>query len=144
VEKLAARIERVRKDLLAIQQELTSGAAWERAGTAPPPPAAPTVDLASIQGLKSSVDEMRHFLWWLLQEISLASGTGADSLQQFRMNRATEMLCSLRTEMALSQSPDKPETRSFFDALQSFTTITVDRHMAESALSGGGNNAPDK
>jgi len=138
LEKLAERIERVRTDLTTIQQELTSGAAWERAGTLRQQSGAPAVDLASIRALKSSVDEMRHFLWWLLQELALGSGAGPDqSLQQFRMNRATEMLRSLRAELVQGSSEQKaPEASSFFDALQSFATVAVDRHMAEPGNNG--------
>lgn len=131
MKELAARIERVRVDLSVIQQELTTGAAWEeKTGSEPDPAKTPDVDLATLKQLKSVVDEMRHFLWWLLQEIALESGATVDeSLQNFRFYRAAAMLRSLRAGMEDAPAPDPGEVRSFVDALQSIATVVVDRHM---------------
>ncbi|MFB3917992.1 MAG: hypothetical protein ACE14M_14790 [Terriglobales bacterium] len=133
MDKLAARIERVRIDLSAIQQELTTGAAWERRGAEPDPPVSAEVDLSALKELKSSVDEMRQVLWWLLQEIALGAGTDRDvSLHNFRLTRAAEMLRALRTDMI--EAPrlrSGAETRGFIDALQSVAMVVVDRHMSD-------------
>jgi hypothetical protein len=131
LEELTARIERVLDDLLHIREDLTTGAAWERDRKAEPQNGG-HVDLATIRRLKSQLDEMRQFLWWLLRDVAASSGVDPDAtLQNFRLERATEMLRTLQAEAAQSASlQEAMATPSFVDVLQSFATTAVDRHMA--------------
>jgi hypothetical protein len=80
------RISRVTDDLRAIQKELNYAAM--QAPTDPElmealsnPP-----EMESIQGLKSALDQMRHFLWFYLQVVTSDSEMGEKFRQTLRQD----------------------------------------------------------
>jgi hypothetical protein len=84
LDDIEARILRVTEDLRAIQQELNCAAM--EAPSDPELMEALSVlpELEALQVLKSSIDQMRHFLWFYMQIISNESETGERMRQVLR------------------------------------------------------------
>src|ERR1700678_1659844 len=94
MDEIHLRILRVTADLRVIQRELNC-----------PPMQAPNdpelmealadqPEMESVQGLKSALDQMRHFLWFYMQVVTSASAMGEKFRQTLRQDapvRAPEM-----------------------------------------------------
>jgi hypothetical protein len=123
---LKQRIRRLSEELVQLQHDLNWAALEEQAGR-------PDSDVSfdDIKNFKSIVDDMRHFLWSYIEGVTLRSGQNADvALQTFRMQRATEMLRSLREQMG-EGSLSAPVPRSFVDEISNIADLTLQRHMGK-------------
>lgn len=124
MENLPEMMRRIRQDLTKVQQTL-NWAAVQRQENGLQAPAGVTFD--DIVAFKSSIDDMRHFLWAYMEGVS----KGDYVVKTFRMQRATEMLRSLRNEMEEAPMPEVPETRTFFEALNSIAGEILEKHRKD-------------
>ena len=90
LDDIESRILRVTEDLRAIQRELNC-AAMEAPGDPELMEALSTLpELEALQVLKSSIDQMRHFLWFYMQIISNESEAGERIRQVLRQKFSAE------------------------------------------------------
>jgi hypothetical protein len=90
------------------------------------------LQLDLIRDFKSSVDEMRSFLWDYFQEIAKGSGTTSEpGVQEFRLKRATEMLRSVQDDITLPSRNQAGDAKSLFETLQELADFAVERHITK-------------
>ncbi len=95
------------------------------------------LQLDLVREFKSSIDEMRMFLWEYFQAaVTKCSNEPERALQEFRLKRATEMLRSLQDYMAFPATPEGIEVRSLFERIQELADLTVERHYAAKSPNG--------
>ncbi len=116
MEDLCGRIQRVRQDLAAIEEQLN----W----AAPRRPEAAGPENAVIDGvreLKAAVDEMRVFLWSYFEHL-----TQSDR----ELPLPDPLMATATLEQVDPAAPPPPcEIHSFFEDVQSLATRLVERHM---------------
>jgi hypothetical protein len=85
-----------------------------------------------LADFKSALDHARHSVWALLEALAGYSGhTIEEALQNYRMQRASELLHVLRPHVEASHRPDSAAARSFFDEVQVVADLAFRRHMRE-------------
>lgn len=81
------------------------------------------VETELLSEFKSALDHARHSVWALLEALAGYSGHTVDEvLQNYRMQRASELLHVLRSEIESPRIPDSASARSFFDEVRSSPT----------------------
>jgi len=117
VHELIQNVQRVAQELDEIQQGLQHAEA-----------ATPSIplDLELLNNFKASVDHMRHVLWAYIEAMS-SNGDVDRTLQQYRMQRATEMLRQLREAGPLSA--ENPHASSFLREIQAIADGALQRHV---------------
>jgi hypothetical protein len=124
MEDLAALIQRIRQDLLEIQEKLN----WAAVQNAAQPERRHVVSYDLVRDFKNTIDDMRHFLWAYMEGVT----HGELATQTFRMQRATEMLRTLRSGMGSTQLAEA-ETHSFLEALNGIASDILEKHMKDKA-----------
>jgi hypothetical protein len=89
------------------------------------------LQLDLIREFKSSLDDVRNFLWDYFQQASSQYGTMPDHAQEFRLKRATEMLRSVQDDITLPTGHEQLHVQSLFERLQRLADVTVERHFAK-------------
>ena len=84
LDEIQARILRVTDDLRAIQRELNCAAMEAPSDPELMEALSELPELEALQVLKSSLDQMRHFLWFYMQVISNESEAGEKLRQALR------------------------------------------------------------
>jgi hypothetical protein len=84
LDEIQARILRVTEDLRAIQRELNCAAMEAPSDPELMEALSELPELEALQVLKSSLDQMRHFLWFYMQVISNESEAGERMRQALR------------------------------------------------------------
>jgi len=88
----------------------------------------------TIHDFKTAVDDMRMMLWTYM---SVATGTSGPSLsfqsvearlQSVRMQRVTDMLKTLKPDVASGSTHSLPESTTFFALIHDIANTTLDRH----------------
>lgn len=88
------------------------------------------LELDLIRDFKSSIDEVRSFLWEYFQDAASRFGSEPDhALEQLRLRRATELLRSMQDEVVMPN--EHPVVQSLFERLQQLADSTVERHFSE-------------
>jgi hypothetical protein len=88
------------------------------------------LELDLIREFKSSVDQVRLFLWDYFQAAAHMPEPEPDqALKEFRLRRATEMLQSVQNDITMPTTPDT-DVKSLFERLHDIADIAVERHFA--------------
>jgi len=90
LDEIQARILRVTDDLRAIQRELNCAAMEAPSDPELMEALSELPELEALQVLKSSLDQMRHFLWFYMQVISNESEAGERMRQALRQKFPAE------------------------------------------------------
>jgi hypothetical protein len=90
LDDIQARILRVTEDLRAIQRELNCAAMEAPSDPELMEALSELPELEALQVLKSSLDQMRHFLWFYMQIISNESEAGERMRQALRQKFPNE------------------------------------------------------
>jgi hypothetical protein len=90
LDEIQARILRVTDDLRAIQRELNCAAMEAPSDPELMEALSELPELEALQVLKSSLDQMRHFLWFYMQVISNESEAGERLRQALRQKFPTD------------------------------------------------------
>ena len=115
---LIEKVQKVAKDLDEVRDQLH--------GKGKPAGPASPVDIELLNSFKASVDHMRHVLWAYIEAMT-TTGDVDRTLQQYRLQRATEMLRQLREHGPLH--PETPQTSSFLREIQAIADGALDRHV---------------
>jgi len=89
LEDIQIRILRVTEDLRAIQQQLNTAAMENSADPSWQEREEDLPEMEALQVLKSTLDQMRHFLWFYMQVMSTDSEEG-ERLRQSIRKKVTE------------------------------------------------------
>jgi len=90
------------------------------------------VDPEVLSEFKSSLDRTRHSVWALLEALSGYSAHAiAEALQEYRMQRASELLHALRPEIEAVHRPNNATARSFFEEIEIVSELAARRHMRQ-------------
>jgi len=100
LDDLHIRILRVTEDLRAIQQQLNCAAMQVPGDPELMEALCQVPEMRSLQALKSSLDQMRHFLWFYVQVMTNDSEEGDRLRETIRANSAPEALVSPRVAAA--------------------------------------------
>ncbi len=122
MEELATRIRRIAGELEAVQEQLNDAALHPQTSQLALP-------FEDIRDFKLAVDNMRNFLWSYLEAGAMPDWES--TVQTFRMQRATDMLRSVRTQLEQHLDAGAPETHSFFEEINSLANVVVDKHLVE-------------
>jgi hypothetical protein len=88
------------------------------------------VNTEVLAEFKSALDHARHSVWALLEALAGYSGHTIDeALQNYRMQRASELLHVLRPHIEAAHRPDSAAARSFFDEVEVVAELAFRRHM---------------
>jgi hypothetical protein len=88
------------------------------------------VDKQALTDLKSALDHARHSVWAVLESLTGQYGQSVDeALQEYRMQRASELLHVLRQHIESPLRPNTPAARSFFDEVEVVADLALQRHM---------------
>jgi uncharacterized protein (DUF433 family) len=88
------------------------------------------VDIELLSDFKSALDHARHSVWALLEALAGYSGHTVDEvLQNYRMQRASELLHVLRSEIESPTITDSIAARTFLDEVQIVADLAYRRHM---------------
>ena len=88
------------------------------------------IETEALADFKSALDHARHSVWALLEALSGYSGhTIEEALQNYRMQRASELLHVLRPHVEAAHRPESAAARSFFDEVQVVADLAFRRHM---------------
>lgn len=88
------------------------------------------IDTEALADFKSALDHARHSVWALLEGLAGYAGhTMEEALQNYRMQRASELLHVLRPHVEAAHRPDSAAARSFFDEVQVVADLAFRRHM---------------
>ncbi len=120
MDELIHKVEHVARDLDQIRDELG------RQHAAAPGAA---LDLDLLNNFKASVDHMRHVLWAYIEALT-KTGDVDQTLQQYRMQRATEMLRQLREHGPLER--ESPQASNFLLEIQAIADSALMRHAKAS------------
>jgi len=110
VQRVAAELDEIRD---ALHRQESTGAPLE---------------LELLNGFKASVDHMRHVLWAYIEALSTSAGVDR-TLQQYRIQRATEMLRQLRAQGPVE--PTTPHASSFLREVQAIADGALQRHAKD-------------
>jgi hypothetical protein len=89
------------------------------------------LQLDLIREFKSSLDQIRMFLWEYFQEACTRYEAAPEHcVEEFRLRRATEMLRSVQDDITIPIVQDHIEVKSLFERLQQLADVTVERHFA--------------
>lgn len=127
MEEVVVRMRRVSEDLRVIRDRLEE----LRAGDEKQQRVLDEVlELDLIREFKCSVDQIRLFLWEYFQSAAARSGPEVDQqLREFRLRRATEMLCSMQDHVNIPYDPET-EIKSLFERLRIIADVAVERHFS--------------
>jgi hypothetical protein len=84
-----------------------------------------------LNEFKAALDHARHSVWALLEALAGYAGhTVQEALQEYRMQRASELLQVLRQQVeAPAAHMDTAAARSFLDEVQIVADLAYRRHM---------------
>ncbi len=89
-----------------------------------------SIDVEQLSEFKSALDHARHSVWALIEALAGYSGhTVEEVLQDYRMQRASELLQTLRGEIESPTTPNSVATRTFLDEVQIVADLAYRRHM---------------
>ncbi len=114
MDELIAKVQRVATELDEVRDALRH----EEGAGAP-------IDLELLNSFKASVDHMRHVLWAYIEAMT-TSGDVDRTLQQYRIQRATEMLRQLREQGPLEATT--PQASNFLREVQAIADGALERH----------------
>ncbi len=114
MDTLIEKVQTVAKELDQIRDELYGP------GPGKPEP----LDLELLNSFKASVDHMRHVLWAYIEAMTKQDRIDK-TIQQYRLQRATEMLRQLR-EGGLFE-PTNPQARNFLREVEAIADSTLER-----------------
>lgn len=88
------------------------------------------VDMQVLSEFKAALDHARHSVWALLEALAGYSGhTIEEALQNYRMQRASELLHMLRHQVESPKRPDSAAARTFLEEVQVVAELALRRHM---------------
>jgi hypothetical protein len=88
------------------------------------------VGIELLSEFKSALDHTRHSVWALLEALAGYSGHSVDEvLQNYRMQRASELLHVLRSKIESPTMTDSAVARTFLDEVQIVADLAYRRHM---------------
>ena len=117
MDDLIPKVERVARELDEIRDQLHQP---DTVGRTP-------LDLELLNQFKGSVDHMRHVLWDYIEAMSVPGGSDKDeTLHQYRMKRATEMLRMLREHGPFGSG--SAQESSFLKEVQAIADSTLKRY----------------
>lgn len=126
--RLAQELSELAEQLRFIEAKLTSPATRLSAGKCVLD--GEPVKTEVLADFKSALDHARHSVWALLEALAGYSGHTIDeALQNYRMQRASELLHVLRPHVEAAHRPDSAAARSFFDEVQVVADLAFRRHM---------------
>jgi hypothetical protein len=89
-----------------------------------------TIEAEALAEFKTALDQTRHSVWALLEGLAGYSGyTVEEVLQNYRMQRATELLHALRGPVATASMPESAFARTFLDEVRIVAELALRRHM---------------
>ncbi len=129
MEDVVERMRRVSDDLREIRKRLEEVCKTE---TADPRVLEEVLKLDLIRDFKTSIDQIRLFLWNYFQAAADKYESNPDdpTLQEYRLRRAIELLRSVQEEITMPMSTAQLEVKSLFERLQNLADVTVEKHMA--------------
>ena len=90
------------------------------------------VDPEVLSEFKSCLDRTRHSVWALLEALSgYSSHSIAEALQEYRMQRASELLHALRPEVEAARRPDSASARAFFEEIEIVSELALRRNIRQ-------------
>lgn len=126
VDHLTQRIAQLIDDLRTIQTELEHP-------TAPGGIAIPGAPDEVLLELKSAVDRMRLYLWAYFDSRGAKSKLADTTLQVLRVQRTTEMLHALRTNLNVAGLPNVPSVRDLLSEIRAMVEIAEEERGQKSA-----------
>jgi hypothetical protein len=88
------------------------------------------IDMDQLREFKTALDHTRHSVWALLEGLAGYSGhTVEEVLQNYRMQRAAELLRALRGDVESVSVPDSAFARTFLDEVEIVAELALRRHM---------------
>jgi len=128
--ELRTRIRRITEDLHAVQEQLSSAARTDAPSAERDAVMQEMLNLDMINEFKTSVDHMRHLLWSYIEASSSKGRLNvSDALQSVRMQRVTEMLRILQPTVDRAKDKSTPESRSFFEVINTIANSAMDSHQ---------------
>ena len=116
MDSLIDKVQAVAKELDAIRDRLQQHAAGSLEQE---------LDATLLNSFKTSVDHMRHVLWAYIE--AMTKSTGVDqTIQQYRLQRATEMLRQLREHGPVE--PNSPQAHNFLREVEAIADSTLQRY----------------
>jgi hypothetical protein len=83
-----------------------------------------------LSEFKSALDHTRHSVWALIEALADYSGHTVDEvLQNFRMQRASELLHVLHSQIEITENNGLAAARTFLDEVQIVTDLAYRRHL---------------
>lgn len=126
--KLARELRELAEQLRFLESKLTSAGITLRMGEFYVD--GEHVETQTLTELKSALDHTRHSVWAVLEALSGQYGqTLAEALQEYRMQRASELLHVLRKQVDAPVRPNTPAARSFFEEVQVVADLALSRDM---------------
>jgi hypothetical protein len=126
--KLARELRELAEQLRFLESKLTSAGITPRMGEFYVD--GEHVETQTLTELKSALDHTRHSVWAVLEALSGQYGqTLAEALQEYRMQRASELLHVLRKHVDAPVRPNTPAARSFFEEVQVVADLALSRNM---------------
>ena len=128
-DQITQRIQHITKEIKTLQESLDQIRTSERLEEEKHRLVGECLSPEMIVDLKSSVDNLRLFLWDYLEASARhPSGLTSDyALQAYRMRRATEMLEMLNRSTLRSGEP-LPEVCSFFERIQNVAHMAMQKY----------------
>jgi hypothetical protein len=126
-DQITQQIQQITKGIKALQESLDQLSTSERLEDEKHRLVSECLWPELIVDLKSSVDNMRIFLWNYLESCAPhPNGTATDyAIQAYRMRRATEML-EMLNRATLKASV--PEVRSFFERIENIAHVAMEKY----------------
>lgn len=126
--KLARELRELAEQLRFLESKLTSAGITLRMGEFYVD--GEHVETQTLTELKSALDHTRHSVWAVLEALSGQYGqTLAEALQEYRMQRASELLHVLRKQVDAPVRPNTPAARSFFEEVQVVADLALSRNL---------------
>jgi uncharacterized protein (DUF433 family) len=89
-----------------------------------------TIEAELLAEFKTALDQTRHSVWALLEGLAGYSGyTVEEVLQNYRMQRASELLHALRGQVQSAAVPESAAARTFMEEVQIVAELALRRHM---------------
>ena len=118
MDSLIEKVQTVAKELDQIRDELYGQ------GTGKPEP----LDLQLLNSFKTSVDHMRHLLWAYIEAMTNRASIDT-TIQQYRLQRATEMLRQLRQHGPVE--PTDTQSRNFLHEVEAIADSALERYAGK-------------
>ena len=115
MDTLIEKVQTVAKELDEIRDELYGP------GSGKPEP----LDIELLNSFKASVDHMRHVLWAYIEAMT-KRGSIDQTIQHYRLQRATEMLRQLREHGPVE--PTNPQARNFLREVEAIADSALERY----------------